>query len=117
MKNCILWPLLLLIGLLSAQRQNNSSGPNAPIPKSEVLKLTGDLKDAKLEKGVKILWLYGPEDTPLSPLCSGPKAASRHSRQKQIPSSPCLLPLVTPILPPPLRSKGGFKALPPKANS
>ena len=23
----------------------------------------------------------------------------------------------TPILPPPLRSKGGFKALPPKANS
>ncbi len=62
MKNCILWPLLLLVGLLSAQRQNNSSGPNAPIPKSEVLKLTGDLKDAKLEKDVKILWLYGPED-------------------------------------------------------
>ena len=26
-------------------------------------------------------------------------------------------PVITPILPPPLRSKGGFKALPPKANS
>lgn len=62
MKKSILWPLLILIGLLSAQRKNNSSGPNAPIPKSEVLKLTGDLKDSKLEEDVRILWLYGPED-------------------------------------------------------
>ncbi|MDA7534198.1 hypothetical protein N8576_01975, partial [bacterium] len=62
MKKSILWPLLILVGLLSAQRKNNSSGPNDPIPKSEVLKLTGDFKDSKLEEDVNILWLYGPED-------------------------------------------------------
>ena len=61
MKKSILWPLLILVGLLSAQRKNNSSRPNEPISKSEVLKLTGDLKDSKLEEDVRILWLYGPE--------------------------------------------------------
>ena len=33
------------------------------------------------------------------------------------PLSPPFHPPFTPLSPPPLRSKGGFKALPPKANS
>jgi hypothetical protein len=49
---------------------------------------------------------------PFSPIRSGPKATSRPSRQKQFPSSNA-----TPFLPHPLRSKGDFKALTPKAIS
>ena len=60
MKKSILWPLLILVGLLSAQRKNNSAGPNDPIPKSEVLKLTGNFEGAKLEEDVNIPWLHGP---------------------------------------------------------
>jgi type 1 glutamine amidotransferase len=38
------------------------AGPNAPMPKAEVLKLTGSFEDAKLSRDINILWLYGPED-------------------------------------------------------
>jgi hypothetical protein len=36
--------------------------PNEPRPKAEVMKLTGEWKDAKLTRDVRILWLSGPED-------------------------------------------------------
>jgi len=36
--------------------------PNDPIPKADVMKLTGDWKGAKLSRDVRILWLSGPED-------------------------------------------------------
>tara|TARA_B100001123_G_scaffold412589_1_gene510009 strand:- start:27 stop:884 length:858 start_codon:yes stop_codon:yes gene_type:complete len=32
------------------------------MPREEVMKLTGDWKDAKLSRDIRILWLYGPED-------------------------------------------------------
>ena len=38
------------------------AGPNAPLPKAEVLKLTGSFEGAKLSRDINILWLYGPED-------------------------------------------------------
>ena len=38
------------------------AGPNAPMPKAEVLKLTGSFEGAKLSRDINILWLYGPED-------------------------------------------------------
>jgi len=62
MKHSLICSLVILVGLLSAQRKNNNSGPNTPIPLSEVEKLTGDHRNAKLEKEIDILWLYGPED-------------------------------------------------------
>ena len=46
---------LALVSLLIAQ-------PNQPVPKTELLQLTGDFKEASLSKDVRILWLYGPED-------------------------------------------------------
>jgi trehalose utilization protein len=36
--------------------------PNPPIPKADVLKLTGEFTGAKLSRDVQILWLTGPED-------------------------------------------------------
>ncbi|MDA7888424.1 ThuA domain-containing protein [Akkermansiaceae bacterium] len=66
MKRTLIWPLAILFALLGAlfaqKKGKGGSYPNEPIPKSEVMKLTGDLKDAKLERDVNILWLYGPED-------------------------------------------------------
>ena len=47
--------LLCLGGSLIAQ-------PNPPIPKAEVLKLTGEFTGAKLSRHIRILWLSGPED-------------------------------------------------------
>jgi type 1 glutamine amidotransferase len=41
---------------------NLIANPNAPIPKEEVLKLTGEFADAKLTRDIQILWLSGPED-------------------------------------------------------
>ena len=56
MKNFIkLFCTLTLVSQLKAQ-------PNPPVPKTEVLKLTGDFDKASLSKDVNILWLYGPED-------------------------------------------------------
>jgi len=56
MKNLIkLFCTLTLVSQLKAQ-------PNQPIPKTEVLKLTGDFDKASLSKDVNVLWLYGPED-------------------------------------------------------
>jgi type 1 glutamine amidotransferase len=46
---------LVFASLLSAQ-------PNQPVPKAELLKLTGKFDKASLSKDVSILWLYGPED-------------------------------------------------------
>ncbi|MEJ6717288.1 MAG: ThuA domain-containing protein [Akkermansiaceae bacterium] len=67
MKNSKIWPLAILIGLLgaliAAQREKEIvSRPNDLILKKEVMKLTGELKGAKLSRDVRILWLYGPED-------------------------------------------------------
>jgi len=36
--------------------------PNEPVPKADLLKLTGDFEKASLGRDVRILWLYGPED-------------------------------------------------------
>lgn len=36
--------------------------PNDPVPKSEVMKLTGTWESASLSRDVRILWLSGPED-------------------------------------------------------
>ncbi|MEC9124320.1 MAG: ThuA domain-containing protein [Verrucomicrobiota bacterium] len=36
--------------------------PNQPVPKADLLKLTGDFEKAYLGRDVRILWLYGPED-------------------------------------------------------
>ncbi len=56
MKNFIkLFCTLTLVSPLTAQ-------PNPPVPKTEVLKLTGDFDKASLSKDVNVLWLYGPED-------------------------------------------------------
>lgn len=66
MRKNIIWPLAILACLFGvnslAQKRNGGSQPNAPIPLTEVRKLTGDYKDAKLDRDINILWLYGPED-------------------------------------------------------
>ena len=49
--------ILLLLSTLAAV-----AGPNAPVPKAEILKLTGDFEGKKLSRDVNILWLSGPED-------------------------------------------------------
>ncbi len=36
--------------------------PNKPLPKAELLKLTGKFKEGSPSKDIRILWLYGPED-------------------------------------------------------
>jgi len=59
--------LIFLIGsvglLIAADRgQRVAPRPNKPMPREEVMKLTGDWKDAKLSRDIRILWLYGPED-------------------------------------------------------
>ena len=36
--------------------------PNKPLPKAELLKLTGKFKEPSPSKDIRILWLYGPED-------------------------------------------------------
>ena len=36
--------------------------PNQPVPKADMLKMTGDFEKASLGRDVRILWLYGPED-------------------------------------------------------
>ena len=51
---------LLSLALLSLQLP--AQVPNAPIPKEEVLQLTGDFSCSKLSRDVHILWLTGPED-------------------------------------------------------
>lgn len=53
--NLLLLFLLCLGSSLIAQ-------PNSPIPKTDVLKLTGDFEGAKLSRDIRILWLSGPED-------------------------------------------------------
>ncbi|MGC6427114.1 MAG: ThuA domain-containing protein [Akkermansiaceae bacterium] len=67
MKVRLIGPLAIVLFALGiptlAQRgKGNSSQPNEPLPKSEVLKITGKLEDKKLSRDINILWLYGPED-------------------------------------------------------
>ena len=64
MKHLYLILLLCSVGwLLAADRgQKTEPRPNKPLSQAEVLKLTGDWKDSKLSRDIRILWLYGPED-------------------------------------------------------
>ena len=59
-----LLPLVLLAGLIFAADRGKPSGPrpNDPIPKTKVMKLTGDWEGKRLSRDVRILWLTGPED-------------------------------------------------------
>jgi len=65
-RNAIL-PVLLLVALTSmlvaADRGKNlTPRPNEPIPKAEIMSLTGSFEDAELSRDISILWLSGPED-------------------------------------------------------
>ena len=51
---------LLALSLISLQLP--AQVPNAPVPKADVLQLTGDFSCAKLSRDIRILWLSGPED-------------------------------------------------------
>jgi len=64
MKHLYLLLLLCSVGwLFAADRgQKTEPSPNKPLPKVEVLKLTGDWNGSKLSRDIRILWLYGPED-------------------------------------------------------
>lgn len=64
MKHLYLLLLASSVGLLVAADlgQRADPRPNKPVAKSELMKLTGDWKDASLSRDVRILWLYGPED-------------------------------------------------------
>ncbi len=61
---CLLTSLIGSAVLLTAADRKRNAGPrpNDPIPKAEVMKLTGEWKDAKLSRDIRILWLSGPED-------------------------------------------------------
>ena len=64
MKHLHLLFLLCSVGLLFAADRGEKTvpRPNDPLPKAEVLKLTGNWEDAKVSRDIHILWLYGPED-------------------------------------------------------
>ena len=64
MNQLLLVFLISSVGLLIAadRGQRVAPHPNEPIPKAAIMKLTGDWKDAKLSRDIRILWLYGPED-------------------------------------------------------
>ena len=53
-----------IVGLLVAADRGSRTipKPNEPIPKQEIIKLTGQFKNTKLSRDIRILWLYGPED-------------------------------------------------------
>ena len=63
-KALLLFPLITSVGLLVAadRGQRTAPRPNKPIPKAQVMQFTGEWKDAKLSRDIRILWLYGPED-------------------------------------------------------
>ena len=64
MKHPHLLFLLCSVGLLFAADRGEKTvpRPNDPLPKAEVLKLTGNWEGAKVSRDIHILWLYGPED-------------------------------------------------------
>ena len=64
MKHLYLILLVCSLGILFAadRGQRADPHPNKPMPKSEVVKLTGEWEGATLSKDIRILWLYGPED-------------------------------------------------------
>ena len=64
MKHLHLLLLLSSVGLLFAANRGEKTDPrpNEPIPKAEVLKLTGTWEGARLSRDIHILWLFGPED-------------------------------------------------------
>ena len=64
MKHLHLLFLLCSVGLLFAADRGEKTvpRPNDPLPKAEVLKLTGNWEGAKVSRDIHILWLYGPED-------------------------------------------------------
>lgn len=56
MKNLVMIPTFLALGATLM------AGPNPPMPKAELLKLTASFEGATLSRDINILWLYGPED-------------------------------------------------------
>ena len=64
MKKSLLISLMGTVGLLVAADRGSRTipKPNELIPKQEIIKLTGQFKDNKLSRDIRILWLYGPED-------------------------------------------------------
>ena len=64
MKKSLLISLMGTVGLLVAADRGSRTipKPNELIPKQEIIKLTGQFKDTKLSRDIRILWLYGPED-------------------------------------------------------
>ena len=64
MKKSLLISLMGTVGLLVAADRGSRTipKPNELIPKQEIIKFTGQFKDTKLSRDIRILWLYGPED-------------------------------------------------------
>ncbi|MGI9239733.1 MAG: hypothetical protein ACR2RV_02970, partial [Verrucomicrobiales bacterium] len=56
--------LITLVSLLAAadRKRKIVPHPNTPVPKQEVMKLTGDWEGARLSRDIRVLWLSGPED-------------------------------------------------------
>ena len=64
MKKLLLISLIGTLGLLVAADRGSRTVPlpNKPIPREKIMQFTGQFKDAKLSRDIRILWLYGPED-------------------------------------------------------
>ena len=64
MKQILLIFLIASVGLLVAadRGQRTTPRPNKPIAREHIMQFTGNWKDAKLSRDIRILWLYGPED-------------------------------------------------------
>lgn len=59
---CLLAPAFMTAGIAADRGKRVVRKPNAPVPKAEMMKLTGDWQGAKLSRDIRILWLSGPED-------------------------------------------------------
>lgn len=59
---CLLAPAFMTTGAAVDRGKRIVRKPNAPVPKAEMMQLTGDWQGAKLSRDIRILWLSGPED-------------------------------------------------------